>query len=84
MDMTSPTNSPPPKVLDIYIMVTEITPHSVGDDGRNVSLRPFYNHEYIRDEVWARMKQLRDTAHPLRDIHVDYIDELTVSMKRAC
>lgn len=52
----------------------------VVDERLNDNLGPFKYLEYIWDEVWARVDKLRHTARTLRDIILDHIARLTVSM----
>lgn len=53
---------------------------AVVDEGRDVTLRTVKDQEYILDELWARVDQLCDTTHPIRDIEICHIAELTVAI----
>lgn len=51
---------------------------SVAEEGPKVTLCPLKYQDYIFDVVWASVYQLRDTAHPSRNIHIDNIAKRTI------
>lgn len=62
MNISSPTNIAPPHVVDVDVMDTKNSPSSVGVEGGPVNLCPLEDHDYIWDDVCARIDPVRDTA----------------------